>query len=190
MCELFDVARESSGFPCCRPHPPPIGIGPCIKCRAQYASRNRVFPYASPTGRRIQQWPPRSERGGHRVRWLLPPLPRLIPMPRRRDKRKLGDMPRRRDEVTRRRYWITPAPPAPAVIGLGWTRSDTDRSEPERPHNRSPCCDLLQFRRIHRELLFRLAALPLPEAALPHTEKRQGAHDYFLCVYRPTGSAR
>jgi hypothetical protein len=90
--------------------------------------------------------------------------------------------------VPRRRHRITPAPPAPSVIGLRWASTDTDRSETDRPQNRCACCDFLQF---HRELLCQLAALPLPENGLPHIgENGKALTTISLYVYRPTEPAR
>jgi hypothetical protein len=73
-------------------------------------------------------------------------------------------MSRRRDKVPRRRH-ITPAPPAP-VIRLCLAGADANRRESECARDSCSRCDPLQF---HRELLFQLAALPLPRKAACRT---------------------
>jgi hypothetical protein len=81
----------------------------------------------------------------------------------------LGDVTRRRDEMSGRGYHVTGSPPAP-VIRLGLARTDSNGSPSEHTGCRCPGGDLLQS---HRELLYQMAALP------PQWQ-RQGAHDYFL----------
>jgi hypothetical protein len=67
-------------------------------------------------------------------------------------------------------------------------RADADRCESESPRDSNSRRDLLHS---HRELLYQLAALPLPRKAACRTlAKRQGAHDYFPMLYRLTGCAR
>jgi len=66
---------------------------------------------------------------------------------------------------------------------LRLTSACSDGSEAERARDDSSCRDSLQS---HRELLYQLAALPMPRnAACRMLAKRQGAHDYFLICLSP-----
>ena len=111
---------------------------------------------------------------------LPPPSPGLIIPVTWWHASPLANMSRRRDKVPRRRHYIARSPPAP-VVSVRLACADADRREPERPCDGCSRCDPLQF---HRELLYRLAALPLPRKAACRTlAKTAGRSRLFPDVY-------